>query len=212
MEALFAEMVRRHSLDKLSLADVEAYLLDEYVGLDPCDPCAFGNVAHRLLARGVDLPLGALHGPNPHAPDLGDECARYEQEVRAAPIGLQILGVGSNGHIAFNEPGSALDSTTRVVALSEQTRADNARFFADGRSVPENAITQGVGTILAAGELVLIACGEHKARAVARAVEGPVTEDVPASAIQLHSNVVVVLDTAAASALSRRQSMPSSQR
>ena len=202
MEALFAELARRHREQGLSFAHVDAYLLDEYVGLDPCDPNAFRMVAHRLLACGVDLPVGALHGPNPHADDLDAECDRYEQEVRASSIGLQLLGIGSNGHIAFNEPGSVLASTTRVVELGEQTRADNARFFPEGRLPPAWAITQGIATILAAAEILLIACGTHKAEAVARALEGPVTPSVPASALQLHSTVTVVLDALAASRLS----------
>ena len=145
----------------------------------------------------------AVHGPNPHAADLDAECARYEREVRDAKIGLQLLGIGSNGHIAFNEPGSPLDSTTRVVALSDKTQADNARFFPAGQPVPARAITQGIATIGAAARLVLVACGEHKAHPVARAVEGPVTEDLPASAIQLHPSVTVVLDSPASSGLSR---------
>ena len=194
MEAVFAELVRRHRKQGLSFAGVHAYLLDEYLDLDRRDPRAYRNVAHRLLARHVDIGPDAVHGPNPRAPDLTAECARYEREVREAPVGLQLLGIGANGHIAFNEPGSSLDSTTRVVALSDQTRADNARFFMDGQPVPARAITQGIATILAAAQLVLVACGEHKASAVLRAVEGPVTEEVPASAIQLHPNVTVVLD------------------
>ena len=148
------------------------------------------------------LPVGALHGPNPHADDLDSECDRYEHEVRASSIGLQLLGIGSNGHIAFNEPGSVLASTTRVVELSEQTRTDNARFFPEGRLPPVRAITQGIATILAAAEILLIACGAHKAEAVARALEGPATPSVPASALQLHSTVTVVLDALAASRLS----------
>ena len=201
MEAVFAELVRRHREHGLSFADVRAYLLDEYLGLDRQDPCAYRNVVHRLLARHVDLGAGAIHGPDPDAIDRDAECDRYERELRAAPIGLQLLGIGANGHIAFNEPGSPLDSATRVVELSEQTRADNARFFPTGRAVPTRAITQGIATIGAAAQLVLVACGEHKADAVARAVEGPVTAEVPASALQLHPNVTVVLDAAASSGL-----------
>ena len=128
MEAVFAELVRRHHEQGLSFVGVDAYLLDEYVGLERCDPCAFRGVVHRLLAHHVDFRLGAVHGPDPAAADLDVECARYERQVRAASIGLQLLGIGSNGHIAFNEPGSPRDSTTRVVELSDQTRADNARF------------------------------------------------------------------------------------
>ena len=203
MQGVFAELVRRRREKGLSFAGAHAYLLDEYLDLDRRDPCAFSNVACRLLAGHIDIGPDAVHGPNPHAADLDTECARYEREVRDAKIGLQLLGIGSNGHIAFNEPGSPLDSTTRVVELSERTRADNARFFPAGRPVPARAITQGVATIFAAAKLVLVACGEHKAHPVARAVEGPVTADLPASAIQLHPSVTVVLDSPASSGLSR---------
>ena len=203
MQGIFAELVRRHREQALSFAGVHAHLLDEYLDVDRHDPCAYRNVAHRLLARHVDIGPDAVHGPNPDAADADAECARYEREVRDAKIGLQLLGIGSNGHIAFNEPGSPLDSTTRVVELSERTRADNARLFPAGRPVPARAITQGVATIGAAAKLVLVACGEHKAHPVARAVEGPVTEDLPASAIQLHPSVTVVLDLPASSGLSR---------
>ena len=202
MQAVFSELVRRHHEEGLSFAAVHAFLLDEYLDLAGHDLCAYRNVAHRVLARHVDMRPGAVHGPNAQADDLDAECARYEHEIRNARIGLQLLGIGSNGHIAFNEPGSPLDSTTRVVALSDRTRADNARFFPDAQPVPDRAITQGIATIGAAGELVLLACGRHKADAVARAVEGPVTADLPASAVQLHPNVTVVLDPAAAAHIS----------
>ncbi len=200
MEGLFAGLVNRHR-QGLSFRAVDAYLLDEYVGLDRCDPNVYRSVVHRLLARHVDLDDGSLHGPDPRASDTDAECARYEREVRDASIGLQILGIGSNGHIAFNEPGTPFDSVTRVVELSEQTRSDNARFFAAGHSVPAQAMTQGIATILAASELLLVAVGAGKASAVARAVEGPITDAVPASAIRMHSNVTVVLDPPAAQGL-----------
>lgn len=205
MEPVFAELVRRHREQVLSFAGVRAYLLDEYLGLDRGDPRAYRNVVDRLLAGHVDFEAGAVRGPNPHATDLDAECARYERAVREASIGLQLLGIGSNGHIAFNEPGSPLDSTTRVVALSEETRTDNARFFGAGQPVPAGAITQGLATIGAAGELLLLACGRHKAAAVARAVEGPVTTDVPASALQRHPKVTVVLDPPASTGLARTE-------
>ena len=202
MEGLFAELVSRYRRQRLSFRFVKAYLLDEYVGLDPYDPNTYRSVVHRLFTRHVDLDRASLHGPDPRAPDLGAECGRYEEEVRAASIGLQILGIGSNGHIAFNEPGTPFDGVTRVVELSEQTRDDNARFFPAGQPVPAQAMTQGIATILAASELLLLACGARKAGAVARALEGPVCDAVPASAIQLHSNVTVVLDPSAAQDLS----------
>ncbi len=200
-ESLYAELGRRHQREGLSFTGVDVYLLDEYTGLDPDDPCRFRSVVQRELAQQVDLRRDAVHCPDPDAPDLGAECCRFEHLVRSAPIGLQILGIGSNGHIAFNEPGAAFDSVTRIVTLSTQTRSDNARFFGTCSRVPERAITQGISTILAAAELLLLACGEHKAAAVAQAVRGPVCETVPASALQLHENATVVLDPDAASRL-----------
>ena len=178
-EALYTELARRHRREGLSFAGVDVYLLDEYVGLDPGDPRRFCSVVQRELAQQVDLRRDAVHCPDPDLPDLASECCRYEHSVRSAPIGLQILGIGSNGHIAFNEPGSAIDSVTRIVTLSERTRADNARFFGDGRPVPERAVTQGISTILAAVEVLLLACGERKAAAVAAAVHGPLCETAP---------------------------------
>jgi glucosamine-6-phosphate deaminase len=127
-----------------------------------------------------------------------------EQLVAAAPVSVQLLGIGANGHLGFNEPGSSLASHTRVKTLTEQTRVDNARFFdGDVDAVPRHVITQGLGTILRAEHLVLVATGEHKARTVAAAVEGPLTASVPASALQLHPHVTVVLDDAAGRRLER---------
>lgn len=200
-EALYGELARRHEHEGLSFADIDIYLLDEYLGLSPDDPCRFRNVIQQLLAQRVDLRADAVHCPDPDAPQPASECCRYEHQVRSASIGLQILGIGSNGHIAFNEPGSAIDSVTRIVTLSEQTRSDNARPFGAYLRVPERAITQGISTILAAAELMLLACGEPKAAAVERAVHGPVCEAVPASALQLHPRATVVLDREAASQL-----------
>lgn len=202
MDGLYTELVSRNRRQRLSFRCVEAYLLDEYVGLGPCDPNTYLPVVRRQFAQHVDLRSASLHAPDPRALDLVAECERYEQEIRAASIGLQILGIGSNGHIAFNEPGTPFDSTTRVVELSEQTRCDNARFFPPGQSVPAQAITQGIATILAAAELLLVALGAGKAAAVAKALDGPISEAVPASAIQLHPNVTVLLDPSAARHLS----------
>ena len=202
MEAPLAEIARRHRVGRLNLARTAVYLLDEYVGLKPSDRCAYRSVVERLLVRDTGMRPEAVYSPDPHAPDLRAECDRYEQQVRQARIGLQLLGIGTNGHIAFNEPGSPFASTTRVVRLSSQTRADNAPFFLHGDAPPVEAITQGIDTILAAGALLLVAVGEHKAHAVSLAIEGPVTESVPASAIQLHSDVTIVLDSSAASLLS----------
>ena len=199
---LYGELIRRHRQDGLSFAGVRAFLLDEYLELAPDHPKAYRNVIRRLLADHVDLAPGAVAGPDPAATDLGAECARYDR-LLAPGVDLQILGIGRNGHIAFNEPGSPLAGTTRVVAISEETRRDNARFFGHPDEVPHRAITQGIGTIRRAGRLLLLAAGQSKAAALRAALEGPVSPAVPASALQLHPQVTVVADRAAASALTR---------
>ncbi len=199
---LYAELIRRHREEGLSFAAVRAFLLDEYLGLPADHPQAYRNAIRRLLADHIDFAPGAVAGPDAAAADLQAECARYDA-LLAAGVDLQILGIGRNGHIAFNEPGSPLTGTTRVVTISEQTRRDNARFFTDPVDVPHRAITQGIGTIRRAAHLLLVATGESKAPALRAALEGPVTSAVPASALQLHPQVTVVADRAAVAALTR---------
>ena len=198
---LYSELVRRHRLGDLSFAGVRAFLLDEYVGLPPDHPQAYRNVIRRLLADHVDFAPGAVAAPDTAARDLAAACDRYDRML-AAGVDLQILGIGRNGHIAFNEPGSSLTGSTRVVAIAEQTRRDNARFFDEPADVPRRAITQGIGTIRRAAHLLLVARGEAKAAALHAALDGPVTTAVPGSALRLHSQVTVVADPAAASRLS----------
>ena len=198
---LYSELVRRHRLGDLSFAGVRAFLLDEYVGLPPDHPQAYRNVIRRLLADHVDFAPGAVAAPDTAARDLAAACDRYDRML-AAGVDLQILGIGRNGHIAFNEPSSSLTGSTRVVAIAEQTRRDNARFFDEPADVPRRAITQGIGTIRRAAHLLLVARGEAKAAALHAALDGPVTTAVPASALQLHPQVTVVADLAAASRLS----------
>ena len=201
---LYGELIRRHRQGGLSFTAVRAFLLDEYLGLPADHPKAYRNVIRRLLADHVDFDPSAVAGPDPQATDLRAECARYDR-LLAGGVDLQILGIGRNGHIAFNEPGSSLDGTTRVVVISDATRRDNARFFDRPNQVPRRAITQGIGTIRRARCLLLVAAGESKSGALQAALEGPVTTEVPASALQLHPQVTVVADRAAASALSHRE-------
>lgn len=188
----------------LDLSRAAAFALDEYVGLPVDHPESY----HSVIAREVTGPLGLdparVHVPEGAAADPAEAAARYEAAIAGAGgVDLQILGIGANGHIGFNEPGSAPDSRTRVVELAPRTVADNSRFFdGDAGQVPTHALTQGIGTILDAREIVLIAWGESKAEAVARAVEGPQTADLPASFLQRHDRVTLVLDAAAASRLS----------
>lgn len=175
------------------------FALDEYVGLSARDPGSFANYVAKLIEPAFKMPAGSIAVPRGDAPDPHAEADRYEAAIKADPIALQILGVGTNGHVAFNEPGSLADSLTRVVRLTEQTRADNAADVTG--SVPELAITQGVATISRAGVLCLLATGESKAAAIAKLVAGEPDALWPVSLLAGHPNLQVFIDPAAASAL-----------
>jgi glucosamine-6-phosphate deaminase len=151
----------------------------------------------------VDLPPERLFGPDVHADDLAEACHRYDHLISdLGGVDVQLLGIGSDGHVGFNEPGSSLASRTRIKTLTRATRADNARFFEDREhAVPRHVVTQGLGTILEARHLVLVACGAAKAAPIARAVEGPLTAMCPASVLQLHPHATVVVDEPAATQL-----------
>lgn len=199
---VYADLARRVGAGDLSLASVRAFLLDEYVGLPAGHPASYRAVITRELVDRVDLSPDSIHAPDVHASDIVAACEAYEAAIVAAGgVDLQLLGIGSDGHIGFNEPGSSLSSRSRIKTLTARTRRDNARFFATPDEVPRHVLTQGIGTILDARHLVLVAFGAEKATAVAAAVEGPVTAMVPASALQLHRHVTVVVDEAAASDL-----------
>lgn len=200
--AVYRDLAGRHAAAGLSVAGVVAFLLDEYVGLPAGHPQSYRSFIARELEAHVDFASGAIRGPNVHADDLLAACDAYEAAIRAAGgVDVQLLGIGTDGHIGFNEPGSSLASRTRIKTLTDQTRKDNARFFAALDEVPRHVVTQGVGTILDARHLVLLAFGSAKAEAVQAAVEGPVMAMVPASALQLHPHATVVVDEAAASRL-----------
>ncbi len=201
VQPLYRELVRRHRVEALSFAATRAFLLDEYVGLDSDHPQLYSNVVSTDLTGQVDLDPVHLHSPDVRAADLDVECARYDRRIGRARIGLQMLGIGRNGHLAFNEPGSSFDSRTRVVSLTAMTRADNARFFEHPDEVPRRAVTQGLGTIMETGHLMVMASGAGKAAAVSGAVLGPVTETLPASILQTHPRVTVILDPRAAGAI-----------
>lgn len=185
---------------------VSAFALDEYVGLERGHPQSYRSVIDRDFTEPLGLNPLAVHVPDGNAEDLDAECRAYERWiVEAGGIDLQILGIGDNGHIGFNEPFSSFSSRTRVAPLAEQTRQANARFFDhDLKSVPQLCLTQGIATVLAARRVVLVAQGESKASAVAAAIEGPVSTVCPASALQLHDRATFVLDEAAASGLTLR--------
>lgn len=199
---LYRELARRHTCGTLSMSRARGFTLDEYVGLGPEHPQRYRNVIRRELEELVDLAPGAVVGPDGEAADLPSACAAYERLIAAAGgVDLQVLGIGTDGHVAFNEPGSSLSSRTRVKTLTSQTRADNARFFARPQDVPHHVVTQGLGTIGQARHLLLLATGPHKASAVRAMVEGPVTAMCPASVLQLHPHVTVVVDEDAAGGL-----------
>jgi glucosamine-6-phosphate deaminase len=199
---VYRSLADRHRAGEVSFARAQAFLLDEYVGLPAEHPQRYRSVIGGVLERYVDFAPGAVRGPDGHAADLPAACARYEAAIRAAGgVDLQLLGIGTDGHVAFNEPGSSLSSRTRVKTLTAQTRADNARFFASAAEVPRHVLTQGLGTISEAGHLLLVAAGAGKAAAVRSMVEGPVSAFCPASVLQLHPHATVLLDEDAATSL-----------
>ena len=195
----YREIIERCRNARMSFARTRVFLLDEYVDLDPDHPQSCRNLIQRELAGRVDLPPGSLFAPEGASADLSTAPETYERLIAdAGGIDLQLLGIGGNGHIGFNEPPSSLSSRTRLTVLAPETRRDNAwSFEGDLDKVPRHGITQGIGTILEARHLVLIATGEAKSGAIASAVEGPVTAMVPASALQLHPNATIIIDEAA---------------
>ncbi|MFT4084211.1 MAG: glucosamine-6-phosphate deaminase [Nocardioides sp.] len=199
----YRELLRRHRAGRgPSYHAVRTFNLDEYVGLAPGHEQSYLATIHRELTDGLGIDRDRVHGPDPA--DLVTAGQRYERAIaEAGGIDLQLLGIGGNGHLAFNEQGSSLASLTRVKTLTRRTRADNARFFGSIDEVPHHVLTQGVGTILRAEHLVLIATGAAKADAVAAAIEGPLSASCPASALQLHPHVSVLLDPGAAARLAR---------
>ncbi len=201
--AVYDELARRHAEEGLSFAGARAFMLDEYVGLPADHPERYRTVIDRELVSRVDLDPDAVLGPDGLADDLAGACAGYERAIAdAGGVDLQLLGIGTDGHVAFNEPGSSLASRTRVKTLTRQTREDNARFFGgDVGAVPTHCLTQGLATILSARHLVLLAQGRGKAEAVHQLVEGPVSAMWPATVLQMHPHVSVLVDEPAASRL-----------
>ena len=198
---MYRELVARHEKEDLSFARATFFNLDEYLGLPPDHPASYHVYMRENFYGLVDVDPGRVHVPDGFAPDPEAECGRYEREIRAAGgVDLCVLGIGRNGHIGFNEPGASFDSRTRVVRLAESTRRVNATDF-EGDRAPERAISVGMRTISDSREVLLLASGANKAQAVAAAIGGEVSEEVPASALRRHPNVSFLLDSDAASAL-----------
>ena len=201
---LYARMVEDHKKNGTSYKEIKTFNLDEYVGLPITHPESYYAFMHTNLFNHIDIPEQNTHVPSGLGEDLEGQAKKYDDMILENPVDIQVLGIGSDGHIAFNEPGTAFDSLTHVTDLLEPTIKDNARFFDfDMEKVPHQAVTQGIATIMRAKKIILIATGENKANAVKAMVEGPIDEACPASILQKHDNVVIVVDEAAASLLKK---------
>lgn len=211
---LYRELTRAHTEDGQDFSQVVTFNLDEYVGLPPDHVESYRYFMWEKLFKHININPANVHIPQGLFGDLkissfGSDprittyCRWYEEEIaRCGGVDIQVLGIGSNGHIAFNEPGSSLGSRTRIKTLTAKTRQDNARFFGSLDEVPHYAITMGIGTIMEAREVILLASGEGKADAVKASIEGPITAMCPASMLQMHRRAIIILDQAAASRLS----------
>jgi len=201
--SLYQELVRMHKDEGLDFSQVTTFNLDEYVGLKIDHPQSYHYFMNENLFQHINVPAANIHIPSGTTDNYEAFCNWYERRiVECGGIDLQVLGIGSDGHIAFNEPSSSLGSRTRIKTLAKPTIEDNARFFDSAEEVPIYAITMGVGTILEARKILLLANKESKAPAITAAIEGPVTSLCTASALQLHPDTMFILDRAAASGLS----------
>ncbi len=199
---LYEELIKMHKYEGLDFSKVTTFNLDEYVGLPPSHDQSYHYFMQKNFFDNVNIDPRYIHVPHGMAKDVTHFCGWYEDRIKSfGGIDLQVLGIGGNGHIAFNEPGSSLGSRTRIKTLTPTTREDNKRFFKEDEEVPKYAITMGVGTIMDAKELLLVASGKGKARAIKDSVEGPLTAMCPASIIQMHKEAFVIVDKDAGSKL-----------
>lgn len=199
---LYQELVRMHKEEGLDFSKVISFNLDEYIGLPPSHPESYHYFMWQNLFKYININPSNVHIPMGMVENVEMFCNWYEEKIISfGGIDLQILGIGSNGHIAFNEPGSSLGSRTRIKTLGEKTRLDNSRFFNNLDQVPKYAITMGVGTILESKRLLLLANGLNKAEAIKATVEGPITAMIPATIVQLHRYTTIIVDKDAASKL-----------
>jgi len=201
---LYRELIRMHREEGLDFSGCTSFNLDEYVGLGADHPASYRRFMQENFFSSINLPAGRIYIPDGLAPDIPAHCAAYEKNIaESGGIDAQVLGIGSDGHVGFNEPTSSLASRTRIKTLTKRTRSDNAHFFASENDVPHHVITMGIGTIMEARAVLLLAFGENKAEAVAGAVEGPITASNPASILQMHPSAKIYLDEKSASKLTR---------
>lgn len=199
-EGMYEGLIEKTSKKEISFKDVRTFNLDEYIGLSEEDPNSYHYFMEENFFKRIDISPDHTHLPKGKATDLQAECQRYEDLIESVGgIDLQILGLGTNGHIAFNEPGSSFKSPTAVVDLAQETLDANARFFDSVEEVPTQAITMGIASIMKAGKIILLVSGESKAEALKQTINGEVTEDVPSSVLKNHSNVTIIADEAALS-------------
>lgn len=200
----YKELIRLHKEEGLDFSRVSTFNLDEYVGLTHDHPQSYHYFMWENLFKHININPKNVHIPDGTSKDVPGFCRWYEEQiVKAGGLDIQLLGIGSNGHIAFNEPGSSLGSRTRVKTLDEGTRKDNARFFKTMEEVPKYAITMGIGTIMDSRQLILLATGASKADAIAKTCEGPITALVPATIVQLHPKATIIVDKPASTKLTR---------
>jgi len=199
-------VAKAYAAGAVSFSQATSFNLDEYVGLGADHPCSYHQFMAQELFNRTDFDPSRTFLPKGDAPDPEAEAARYEALIAAhGPIDLQLLGLGANGHIGFNEPTSSLGSRTRIKTLTKATRDANMRFFEDDQTPPKYAITVGIQTILEARKIVLLATGSRKAEAVAAMIEGPLSAACPGSALQLHPHATIILDRAASAHLQMRE-------
>jgi len=199
MERLYARLAQMHADEGLSFAQVHTFNLDEYIGLAPEDKHSYRHYMNQHLFNKVDIDINNTHLPNGIAENIDEECEDYEHLItQCGGIDLQILGIGNTGHIGFNEPLSAMYSRTRAKALTPKTVQQNAPLFDNPSDMPRRAITMGVGTILESRRCIMLVTGKTKAEIIAKAVEGPVTSMISASALQMHPKCTVIVDQPAA--------------
>jgi glucosamine-6-phosphate deaminase len=197
-EGMYAYIIEKYKEGKVSFSDVQTFNLDEYVGLDKDDTNSYTFYMKNQLFNHIDLLEGNAHLPDGKAENLKEECDAYEKKIeRAGMIDLQVLGIGLNGHIGFNEPGTSFESKTHIVELDESTRQANARFFDSLDHVPTQALTMGIETIMNSKEILMLISGGSKAETLAKLMEGEVTEEFPASILHRHPNVTIIADEAA---------------
>lgn len=202
---LYKKLISEYQKEQLSFHDVKTVNLDEYLGLSKNDVNSYYHFMYENFFRHININPNHTHIPNGMTEDPQQECKQYEQMIQSiGGIDLQVLGIGLNGHIGFNEPGSSFDCSTHIVQLDKSTRQANARFFPAIEDVPTEAITMGIKTIMNARQIILLASGAKKAEAVRRLMEGKVEAQFPASVLQLHPNVCIILDKDAASLLRER--------